>query len=115
MSKICIRIHKNEYTFLNINDILYFEKESKYINVILINKKQIKFNCSIKLLINKLKENNLYGKTFFQTHCSYIININYVFHIQCNEIILLGGNIIPISYSKKNEVITLINKKIIGK
>ncbi len=74
LKKIALN-EKNNLEVVDIKDIIYFEKEKKYIKVLLRNNKIIYIKNSIKKLQNTLEKEDLFNVYFFKPHCSYIINL----------------------------------------
>jgi DNA-binding LytR/AlgR family response regulator len=68
------------------------------------NKKTILQISSLKDLLTQLPK-----EQFLQTHLSYAINIRYAPN-WTNDQIYLSESVIPISRSKKNEVLEILNQ-----
>lgn len=112
IGKIALNV-KNSLIVVDIKDIIYFEKEKKYIKVILRNQKNIYIKKSIKYLQFILEKENLYNMYFFKPHCSYIINLINVLDLDSTSLIMSNKDIIPISPSKKNIFYNLIKKRLL--
>jgi len=81
---------------INPEDIFYIEGKGDYI-LIVTNEDRILVHSTLKAMLQ-----NLNNDVFFQTHRSYIVNLNKVNKIENNAINMLN-RIIPISRASKNE------------
>lgn len=89
-----------------INEIIYVESMGDYIRFYLEDKKVV-------ALLNLSKVIELLPKdSFIQVHRSYIINLDKINFIQ-NNIISLGQYQLPISKSRKKELMDFINSKLL--
>ena len=92
--------------YVNMDDILYCKADSNYTEVHLINEQK-------EMLSKKLKDLEAQtNASFFRVHNSYLVNINYIKEFVKNEglyLVLVNGNTIPVSRSKKNELQQLLN------
>ena len=89
-----------------INEIVYIESMGDYIRFFLEDKK-------IVTLLSMLKIIELLPKQkFIQIHRSYIINFEKINFIQ-NNIISIGKYQLPISKSRKKELMDVINSKLL--
>ncbi|MCF6224263.1 MAG: LytTR family transcriptional regulator [Flavobacteriaceae bacterium] len=89
-----------------INEIIYVESMGDYIRFYLEDKKVV-------ALLNLSKVIDLLPKdSFIQVHRSYIINLDKINFIQ-NNIISLGQYQLPISKSRKKELMDFINSKLL--
>ncbi len=89
-----------------INEIIYVESMGDYIRFYLDDKKVVAL-LSLSKIIELLPE-----EKFIQIHRSYIINIEKINFIQ-NNIISLGQYQLPISKSRKKELMDVINSKLL--
>ena len=89
-----------------INEIIYVESMGDYIRFYLDDKKIV-----VLLSLSKIIE-LLPSDKFIQIHRSYIINIEKINFIQ-NNIISLGQYQLPISKSRKKELMDVINLKLL--
>ncbi len=103
-TKLLFNINKAKL-ILEVQDILYFVKESKLIKIVLKKHKNYYVNMNIKELQSLLEEKGLYEIYFFRPHYSYIANINYIKLFNSNHIIMLNADKIPISHSRQKEFI----------
>lgn len=111
LKKIALN-EKNNLEVVDIKDIIYFEKEKKYIKVLLRNNKIIYIKNSIKKLQNTLEKEDLFNVYFFKPHCSYIINLIHIIDLDPKFLIMSNKDIIPISASQKKMFYNLIMKEI---
>lgn len=89
-----------------INEIIYVESMGDYIRFYLEDKKVV-------ALLNLSKVIDLLpGNSFIQIHRSYIINLEKINFIQ-NNIISLGQYQLPISKSRKKDLMEIINLKLL--
>lgn len=101
--------HNNFYTY--ISAMKYYHIPLRIIMYVKSEKKRVEFRCHERESIyiydkvdNIEKEvRELYTK-FIRVHKSYLINIDYIYKYEPNEIEMLNGEIIPISKSRKNEI-----------
>lgn len=101
-----ITINKiNKKNKIMYNDILYFEKESNYINIYMINKKTERVRMTLKELMNTI-DMNLY----LRCHNGFIINKSKIKSISAKEVELFHtGKKIPIGRVYKKEVVNFCN------
>ena len=101
-SKLAFNLPNSKLLLLDLNNIVYFEKDGKSINICLNdNTKEDYLNMSMKGLSDLLKEKELYGVLFLKPHCSYIVNINYIKIVNTRSILMTNGTEIPISNNKR--------------
>ncbi len=89
-----------------INEIIYVESMGDYIRFYLDDKKVVAL-LALSKIIELLPDDK-----FIQIHRSYIINIEKINFIQ-NNIISLGQYQLPISKSRKKELMDVINLKLL--
>ncbi len=89
-----------------VDEIIYVESMGDYIRFYLDDKKIV-----VLLSLSKIIE-LLPSDKFIQIHRSYIINIEKINFIQ-NNIISLGQYQLPISKSRKKELMDVINLKLL--
>ena len=89
-----------------VNEIIYVESMGDYIRFYLDDKKVVAL-----LALSKIIE-LLPSDKFIQIHRSYIINIEKINFIQ-NNIISLGQYQLPVSKSRKKELMDVINLKLL--
>lgn len=103
---ICISTQES-IEFVMPQEILFCKAHSNYCMIHFVNKRK-------KLTSKTLKdfEAQLAGFSFFRTHQSYLINLNYVKEIRKNDagtLVLSDDTIIPITKVKRLELIDLMN------
>lgn len=110
MKKIILNISCNDLEIVDINDIVYFEKEKRKIKVIFRNSEKVSYSkLNMKSLQILLDEQKVYNNIFFKPHCSFIVNIKYIREIKGKQILMANKDCIPISDTYK----TAFMKKVI--
>jgi len=89
-----------------INEIIYIESMGDYVRFFLEDKKIVTL-LSLSKIIELLPK-----EKFIQIHRSYIINFEKINFIQ-NNIISIGQYQLPISKSRKKELMEIINLKLL--
>ncbi|MCK5637803.1 MAG: LytTR family transcriptional regulator [Flavobacteriaceae bacterium] len=89
-----------------VKEIIYVESMGDYIRFFLDDKKVVVLLALSKIIKLLPKEN------FVQIHRSYIINLEKINFIQ-NNIISIGQYQLPISKSRKKELMEIINLKLL--
>ena len=89
-----------------IDEIIYIESMGDYVRFFLEEKKIVTL-LSLSKMIELLPE-----QKFIQIHRSYIINFEKINFIQ-NNIISIGQYQLPISKSRKKELMEVINSKLL--
>ena len=89
-----------------IDEIIYIESMGDYVRFFLEDKKIVTL-LSLSKMIELLPE-----QKFIQIHRSYIINFEKINFIQ-NNIISIGQYQLPISKSRKKELMDVINSKLL--
>ncbi|MCK5677804.1 MAG: LytTR family transcriptional regulator [Flavobacteriaceae bacterium] len=89
-----------------INEIIYIESMGDYVRFFLEDKKVVTL-LSLSKIIKLLPK-----EKFIQIHRSYIINFEKINFIQ-NNIISIGQYQLPISKSRKKELMEIINLKLL--
>ena len=95
--------------FAEPDEILYFEADGMYTNVILKDQRKRLICKPLKHFVEQLSQN----KFFFKPHRSYLINLNYMteFIKKDGDYILLDNTIhIPISRSRKDDFTALLRE-----
>lgn len=104
MQKIILNISCNDMEMVDINDIIYFEKENKKIKIVFRNSTRASYcTLSIKNLQTLLDNQKLYNIIFFRPHCSFIVNIKYIKEIKGKKILMSNKDCIPISDKYKTD------------
>ena len=108
-SKQLIVTHKNEQSIINLSNVLYCEVINRKINLHIADGNIIEYYGKISELEKKL------GDEFFKSHRSYLVNLKYISGYNSSEITLANGEKIPLSRSKKDELLSaLINDIVSG-
>ena len=105
MQKLAIPLVEG-YQFIDLNNILYFESNANYTYIYLVDNTKI---ISSKHL--GYYEENLKWEAFLRVHNSFIINLTKVSkYIRGDEAYMMMFNkkIIPVSKSKKEDVLRLL-------
>lgn len=91
--------------FVDMEDIIYCKSNGNYTEIHLINNQK-------EMLSKKLKHVEAQtDSSFFRTHNSYLVNINYVKEFVKNEglyLVLKNGQTIPVSRAKKTDLLKLL-------
>lgn len=92
--------------YVSMDDIIYCKSDGNYSEIHLINDQK-------EVLSKKLKDIESQTSTiFFRVHNSYLVNINYIKEFVKSEglyLVLKTGKTIPVSRTKKNELLKLLN------
>jgi DNA-binding LytR/AlgR family response regulator len=88
---------------IKLSDILYIQADHIYSKIILTNYSEILSRNALHWLLEELNNNSM-----IWCHRSYIVNRNYIKSWSSEEILLKDNIVIPISRSRKNEVITAL-------
>jgi two-component system LytT family response regulator len=99
---------QNKVDFVETSQIIRCEADNNYTHVFLDNQKKMTISKTLKEFEELLSD---YG--FIRLHQSHLVNSAYVQSYHKNDggyIIMNDGTIIPISRTKKNEIIALIRK-----
>ncbi|MDP2088812.1 MAG: LytTR family DNA-binding domain-containing protein [Flavobacteriaceae bacterium] len=99
---------KSDYKIqkINIQEIVYIESMGDYVRFFMEDKKIVTL-LSLSSLLNVLPNDK-----FIQIHRSYIINFEKINFIQ-NNIISIGNYQLPISKSRKKELMDIINLRML--
>lgn len=92
--------------YVNMDDIIFCKSNGNYTEIHLANNEKKMLSKNLKDV--EVKTNN----SFFRVHNSYVVNINYIKEFVKNEglyLVLQNGNTIPVSRSRKNELLQLLN------
>ena len=92
--------------FYDIAEIIYLEANSNYTNIYLSNKTKVTASRTLKEFEELLPED-----TFFRTHHSYIINLNFIKRYikgDGGQIELQNGSYVDVSRRKKDEFLKAI-------
>ncbi|NRD20362.1 response regulator transcription factor [Winogradskyella eckloniae] len=108
IDKIALEIPKG-IMFASHNDIVYFEADSMYTNVQLINGNQKTICKPLKHFVEQLERNAM----FFKCHRSYLINLKYVDELVKDDgdyLLMNNQKRIPISKSKRDQFLEVIKE-----
>ena len=97
------------FDFVAIDDIMYVKAESNYCWVMLSTNQKYLLSRTLKDISSIVR-----GPQFFRTHQSYLININFASRYvrgQGGYILLSDGTQIPVSRSRKDELIGWLKGK----
>ena len=99
MSKIYVRINRNDYKLLDTEEILYCHGESSYTTIFFINERKIVITALLKNF-----ENTLINDGFFRINNNILVNLNFVKNYSLgkdSKVVLLNNMELPISRRKK--------------
>jgi two-component system, LytTR family, response regulator len=104
--KIVLKTQGNIYV-VDIRDIICVNSDQNYTRFTLANGESILVSRSIKEYSSVLESH-----TFYRIHQSYIVNLNHIKYYNKGEncCIMSDGSSVPVSYRKKDELITLFQK-----
>lgn len=92
--------------YVDMEDILYCKSDGNYTEIHLVNNEK-------HMLSKKLKDvEEQTSNSLFRVHNSYLVNINFVKEFVKSEglyLVLKNGSSIPVSRSKKTELLQLLN------
>ncbi|MBK8548558.1 MAG: LytTR family transcriptional regulator DNA-binding domain-containing protein [Saprospiraceae bacterium] len=91
---------------IKFKDILYIQAEHVYTNIFNVNGEKITVRKSLQELFEYFACNYL-----MYCHRSYIININHIQKWNNDELILINAIVIPISKTRRDEVMNKINHR----
>lgn len=91
------RIGKNTYRIAD-DEIQYFQCSGKKIGIV-TNKEEKKYYGTMAEV-----EKQVDGDKFWVIHKSYIVNINYISEFRINEIVMVTGEVLPISRACQKKV-----------
>jgi two-component system LytT family response regulator len=92
--------------YVVMDDIIYCKSDGNYTEIHLVNNQK-------EMVSKKLKEIEVMtNNSFFRVHNSYVVNINFIREFVKSDgqyLILKNGTSIPISRTKKNDLLQLLN------
>lgn len=88
---------------INFTDILYLQSDHIYIDVFLKEGKKISVRGSLNEYMNKL------SSSFFRSHRSYIVNLDYMTKLNGNKLEIQGTEI-PIGQNQREELLSKLNR-----
>jgi len=98
----------HELVIVNVNDIIYMESDGSYVSIFLTDgNKPMLVTKSLREFEEIINNDN-----FFRVHNSYLINLKFLKKILRNdaEVIMMNNKSIPISRTRKNELLARIVK-----
>jgi len=104
-----IAINNNDgITFIAIQDILRIEGEGSYTRIHLLSNKKILVSKNLKDFQNLLSDHS-----FFRSHNSHLINLEYVscfHHKDGGSIEMTDGSLVPLARRKKEEFLAIMSQ-----
>lgn len=97
--------YKNNINKINYNHILYFESCKRVIKVYEKNNETMGPFYEKLNVVEKQINNNI----FVRCHQSFIVNVNYIKEINNKRIILINDKVIPVSASRKKDIVNIVN------
>ena len=94
---------KRAFQRINFKDILYIQSDRVYLDIYLVDGKKMTIRASLNEYIGKL------SKSFFRSHRSYIINLDYLDSIKSN-IVIIKNTELPLGQIQKEELLEKLNK-----
>ena len=98
----------SSYEKVFFNDILFIEASQNYMTI------NTEKGTLMALITIKSLEEQLPGNKFLRIHKSYIISLEKVSSLRGNEVII-GGHNIPIGKNYKDQLLKIVNDRLIGK
>ena len=92
--------------YVNMDDIMFCKSDGNYTEIHMVNDQKEMLSKNLKDIEAQTTD------SFFRVHNSYVVNINYIKEFVKNEglyVLLQNGTTIPVSRSKKNELLQLLN------
>lgn len=99
-------MYKKEYFKLPLNDIQYFESSNRLIYIHTSNNSAV-FYGKLNDIEDKLA---LTERHFLRVHQSYLVNFDYIYTLNYQNVILLDGQTLPISHEKRKTAIEQFKK-----
>lgn len=99
-------MYKKEYFKLPLNDIQYFESSNRLIHIHTSNNSAV-FYGKLNDIEGKLA---LTEKHFLRVHQSYLVNFDYIYTLNCQSVILLDGQTLPLSHEKQKNALEQFKK-----
>lgn len=97
---------KQNKVFLRLNfpDILYLMSDHVYIDIQMVNGQKHTVRGSLNDYMNKLSQK------FFRSHRSCIVNLDHLYTIDHNGILLSDNHLLPIGKKQREEILTRLNR-----
>ncbi len=95
---------KNEHIFIKIklDEIKYLNSEGNNMTIFVDNKNKYIIRTSMKSMLKYIPND-----VFFQTHNSYLVNLNFLEHIGSTSV-TVSGEEIPLAWDKKEQLLSRI-------
>lgn len=94
-----------------VDEIMYFQCVGKKVQIVMSSGEEKEFYGSMKEVEKQISQ-----EKFWVLHKSYIVNINFVAEFCADEVVLVSGDILPISRAKQKKIQEkLLNLKIAGR
>lgn len=92
--------YKKRFNFFKVplSDILYFENKGRRVTIV-TKEYSDEFYESMESIYSRIK-----GQRFLYIHKSIIVNYNYIKKIGYEKVIMLNGEVLPISQSRRKEI-----------
>ncbi len=97
-----------EVIFADLNEILYFEADVNYTNIVIDKRRKIVSSKNLKKI-----EEGITSSDFMRIHNSYIINLNNVIQFHkgiSKKVIMKDGRELEVSRTKTNELVQRLEK-----
>lgn len=94
---------KKAFHRINFSEIVYLQSDHIYIDIYTVNGKKVSVRGSLNDYMSKL------SNSFFRSHRSYIVNLDFITSINNNKL-QLGGIEIPMGLNQREELLALLNK-----
>ena len=85
---------------MNLDERLHFEFNKRLYQ---IPYRSIMYMESRRRVIHLMQEISRVGHMFIRIHCSYVVNYYYIKTFGASEVVLLNGEVLPVSIEYKNE------------
>ncbi len=103
---------KENYDYIKIShaDVLYVESMGNFSRLHTIQNKK-----HVTLVSLKSIEAYLENQNFMRVHKQYIINLKHIVSLSNGEVVLIGGQAVPVSINHKAQLMEIINKNILAR
>ncbi|MDD3252625.1 MAG: LytTR family DNA-binding domain-containing protein [Lachnospiraceae bacterium] len=95
--------HKGQLVHLYGRDIYYIHLQERIVYAHTRHQ-----TYAISMSMNELEE-QLKGQLFIRTHYSYLVHIRHLVVLRCGEILLRNGESVPVSKSRRQQVVERVN------
>lgn len=87
---------------INLREVMYFVSERRTVRILLVTGREYRVYNKLDEVEKTLKR---YKSPFVRIHQSYLVNGLYIDRYHCRRVMLRNKDILPISRSRKNEVL----------